>query len=193
MGLLLGCATGDAPGQTTATGKTVSKGEIADLVQQLRPPSRFAKHTPEFSVAKKPVTFVGMDGPYTWDFWIIKDHDKTVAVMPILGYHGNTIYLLTHDPKQAPAEPAFPRERWHVDTAIGSAVRTGLFVPPDPNLWTGTDQGKSEWRVSDDKTTLTLVHRVRGSASAKNARSPYKYLDHTGTFVLRMTPTTSGL
>jgi hypothetical protein len=159
--------------------------EVGDLIKELKVPARFAGHKAQFSVEQREFTFEQMNGPEKQNFWIIKDGSRYVAVVPFTGFHGGTIYLLTHDPAAAPTELKMPTERWHIDTAIGNSLRTDAMLPTK-------DWGKgdvSEWKVGEG--TLTLVRKFNGVASPdkwEDSKRKDVKIDTTNTFVLRVDP-----
>ncbi|MFW5698768.1 MAG: hypothetical protein ACOCZK_06610, partial [Planctomycetota bacterium] len=175
-----------------AAGHLGAEDEFDALMARWEPPARFADHTPAFTVEKQTFEFAAKDGTWTWDFWVIKDHDRYVGVMPLTGFHGGTFYLLTHDPAQAPTELPMPSERWHIDTAIGYAFRTDQFIPDRGGSKEWNLKDTSDWQVGDDAATLTLTRTFKGShAFAKWEHRTDKReieVDHTGTFTLACHP-----
>jgi len=161
--------------------------EVADLIKELKVPARYAGHRAQFSVEQREFTFEQMAGPEKQDFWVIKDGSRYVGLVPFNGFHGGTIYLLTHDPAQAPTELKMPMERWHIDTAIGNSLRTDAMLPTK-------DWGKgdvSEWKAGDGGATLTLVRKFKGVASPdkwEDSKRKNINIDTTNTFVLRVDP-----
>ncbi len=166
--------------------------EFAALLGKLAPPARFADHTPSFSVERRTFTFQARDGEWNWEFFVVKDGERYVGVMPLRGFHGGTFYLLTHDPARAPTELPMPAERWHIDTAIGYACRTDHFIPDVNGSKVWNEQDTSTWTPSSDQTRLTLTRRFTG----KHAFNKWEHrthkreiqVDHTGTFVLSCHP-----
>jgi len=159
--------------------------EVDELVAKLKPPARFADHKPDFSVAKQRFAFEHLKGPVEWDFWVIKDRDRHVAVIPLTGFHGGTIYLLDFNPETAPTELRMPTERWHIDTAIGSEMRTDAWIPDAA----GETDATYEFTKSDG--TLTLTRRFRGTTRINKWEHHPKYdeaIDTTGAFVFRCDP-----
>ncbi len=172
-----------------AVGLTVqARGdEVSALLKELKVPARFADHKARFSVEQREFTFEQLNGPEKQDFWVIKDGDRYVGVVPFNGFHGGTIYVLTHDPAQAPAELPMPTERWHIDTAIGSALRTDAMLPTKD--WNKGDV--SEWKIGDGGATLTLVRKFNGVASPdkwEDSKRKDVRIDTINTFVLRVDP-----
>ncbi len=167
--------------------------EVDDLVTKLKPEVRFRDHTPDFSVEKKTFTFHQMptennpSGKTQWPFWVIKDGRKHVAIVCIKGFHSGTVYLLTHDPTKASTKLEMPTERWHIDTAIGSEIRTDCFIPPSEG-----DKDKTyDWSKGGE--TLTLVRRFKGKAKYykwpnAHRRKMDQTIDTTNTIVLRCDP-----
>ena len=103
--------------------------EVDDLVAKLKPPARFQGHKPQWSVTKKVFTFQHYNRESPEPFWLIMDADRYVAIMPLEGFHSGTIYVQDFRPGQGPTELKMPTERWHIDTAIGSELRTNNFIP----------------------------------------------------------------
>lgn len=166
--------------------------EFDALLAEHNPPARFADHTPAFTCEKQSFDFAAKDGTWTWEFWVVKDHDRYVGVMPLTGFHGGTFYLLTHDPARAPSELPMPSERWHIDTAIGYAFRTDQFIPDRSGSKEWNLKDTSKWTVGEDGTTLTLTRSFTGThAFAKWEHRTDKReidVDHTGTFTLACHP-----
>lgn len=132
--------------------------EVDDLVKKLNPPRRFEAHKPQWSVKKQDVVFEGRKGPETWQFWFVRDDQRVVAIMPTSGFHGGTLYIQDFRPGEAPTTVPFPKERWHIDTAVGTEIRTNNFIP-DPY---GTTDESYQWQV--DGTRLVLTRVFKGEA-----------------------------
>ncbi|HUT33132.1 MAG TPA: carbohydrate binding domain-containing protein [Planctomycetota bacterium] len=159
--------------------------EVDALVAQLKPPTRFADHKPAWSVKKAQATFEGMGGPETMPFWFVMDGDRHVAIIPTVGFHSGTIYVQDFRPGQAPKELKLPTERWHIDTSIGSELRTNNFIPEA----LGDDDATWDWKGTGD--TLTCVRRFKGNAKfnrwAHRTKSEVA-VDATNTIVFRVDP-----
>ncbi len=169
----------------------VIASEFNALLEQMEPPARFADHIPQFSVAERKFTFQSKDGEWNWKFYVIKDGERYVGVMPTTGFHGGTIYMLTFNPSAAPAELNMPKERWHIDTAIGYANRTDQFIPDRNGSKEWNMKDTSEWIVAGDGSTLTLVRHFKGKHEFKkweHRTNGEIEVDHTGTFVLSCDP-----
>ena len=160
-------------------------GEVDALVRRLKPPARFADHTPRWSVAKDEVSFEFKDGPKAWPFWFVKDAGRVVAVMPTVGFHGGTIYVQDFRPGQAPRAMRFPPERWHIDTAVGSELRTNNFIPGEY----GATDASYEWKVRGE--VLVLTRRYQGETTfnrwTHRTKKPVK-VDACNTIVFRADP-----
>ena len=162
--------------------------EFDQLLAEVDPPARFADHQPQFAVEETERSFQFSDGEQTWRFWVITDGDRVIGYMPQTGFHGGWLYLLTHDPAQAPSELVLPSERFHIDTAPGISFRTDHFLPG--KNWNQGDQ--SSWTVSDDGSCLTLERSFAGTLQGNKwelntSKNPLT-VDHHGTFVLSCHP-----
>jgi hypothetical protein len=159
--------------------------EVDDLVAKLKPPRRFKDHKARFSVTKRTFRFEHLQGPISWDFYVVKDGDRHVALIPLPGFHSGTIYLLAHDPVTAPRQLRMPTERWHIDTAMGAEIRTDAFIPKKQ----GATEATYEFAAGDG--TLTLARRYKGTAQIRKwthrANAP-QTIDAANTFVLRCHP-----
>jgi hypothetical protein len=161
------------------------RDEVSDLVDKLKPAARFAKHKAQFSVARESHAFEQLQGPQTWDFWVIKDADRYVAVVPLQGFHSGTIYMQAFQPGLAPKKLSLPTERWHIDTAVGTELQTFAFIPnPD------CEQEKTfEFKTGDG--TLTMVRRYAGTTTFNRwehrDKQPQR-VDVTNTFLFRCDP-----
>jgi hypothetical protein len=164
--------------------------EVHELVKQTGAKARFKGYTPKWSVERTSYTFEHFgDKQITWQFWEIKDDGKYVAVIPLPGFHTGTIYLLTHDPAKASKTIDMPTERWHIDTAIGTELRTDTYIPQSA----GDDPNTYQWTKGEDGT-LTLTRKHAGTYSfrkwahaSKNKRRPETY-ETTNTFVFKVDP-----
>jgi len=159
--------------------------EVDDLVQQLRPPARFAAHQPRWSVRKQVFTFEQCAGPEELPFWLVLDGDRYVAVMPLKGFHSGTVYVRDFRPGEAPTALRMPAERWHIDTSIGSELRTNNFLPEA----FGETDASYEWKVQGPR--LVLVRRYQGSTAfnrwAHRTRGPVA-VDAVNTVVFHVDP-----
>jgi len=159
--------------------------EVDDLVKKLKPPARFAGHKPNWSVKKEKVTFEFMDGPKAWPFWFVMDGDGRVAIIPTVGFHNGTIYVQDFRPGQAPKKLKLPTERWHIDTSVGTELRTNNFIP---SAYGSTD-ASWDWKV--DGAVLRCVRRYKGRTKfnrwAHRTRTPVA-VDATNTIVFRVDP-----
>ncbi|MGB2819917.1 MAG: hypothetical protein WBF17_02975 [Phycisphaerae bacterium] len=159
--------------------------EVDGLVARLRPPERFKDHRPDWSVSKDEVTFEFMDGPQAWPFWFVKDGGRIVAVIPTVGFHTGTVYVQDFRPGRGPKKIKFPTERWHIDTAIGSELRTNNFIPGKE----GATDATYDWKVAGE--TLTLVRRYKGTTKfnrwAHRTKDPVR-VDAVNTVVFRVHP-----
>jgi len=159
--------------------------EFDDLIAELDPPARFADHTPDFSVSKQTFTFEHMDGPKTMDFFVVKDADRYVAIVPTTGFHTGTIYVQDFRPTHAPTELDMPSERWHIDTAIGSELQTQAYMPDGGGEDTFAFEGGGE--------TITMVRRYKGETTynrwSHRDKKPQR-VDATNTLVFRVDPQT---
>lgn len=159
--------------------------EVDELVAGLRPPERFKDHKPDWSVSKDEVPFEFMDGPQAWPFWFVKDGGCIVAIIPTVGFHAGTVYVQDFRPGRAPKKIKFPSERWHIDTSIGSELRTNNFIPGKE----GATDATYDWKVAAE--TLTLVRRYKGTTKfnrwAHRTKSPVR-VDAANTIVFRVDP-----
>jgi hypothetical protein len=159
--------------------------ELATLVRTLKVPARFAGCRAAFSVEKRSFTFQHCQSPQAETFWVIRDGERYVGVVPFEGFHGGTIYLLTHDPARAPKTLPMPTERWHIDTAIGHALRTDQSLPTKG--WNGGEA--STWTVGDGGRTLTLSRTYKGEVNKKEWEDKKQgFVDTANTFVLHVDP-----
>jgi hypothetical protein len=158
--------------------------EVDDLVGKLKPPARFTGHKPAWSVEKQEVSFQFMDGPQTWPFWLVKDGGRIVAIIPCLDcFHNGTIYVQDFRPGHAPKQVRFPKERWHIDTSIGSELRTNNFIPAKE----GATDATYEWKV--EAAVLRLTRRYKGTTKfdrwAHRTKAPVR-VDACNTIVFRL-------
>ncbi len=169
--------------------------ELDALLAEVKPPARFGSHKPRLSVVEAEHTFAGKDGPEVWQFFFIKDGDRYIGYMPKTGFHGGTIYLLSHDPAEAVTAVPLPSERFHIDTARGAAFRTDHFLPDDngSKLWNAKDQ--SAWTVEADGAELLLTRKFTGKHvfrkwehSSPRGDKEGISVDHVSTFRLRCHP-----
>lgn len=139
--------------------------EVDELLAKLEPAKRFADHQPKFAVQKKTLDFEFMDGTKTWPFWVVTDHDRVVAIMPLVGFHGGTWYVQDFRPGQGPTWEEMlkrvPSERWHIDTAVGSELRTDGFIP----VKEGEMDASYDWKVTDN--TVVLTRKYKGTAKIR--------------------------
>ncbi len=158
---------------------------VDDLRAKLAPPARFADHEPRWKVEKRVHTFQHYNRETKEPFWHILDGDRTVAVMPLEGFHSGTIYVQDFRPGQAPRKVAMPTERWHIDTAVGSELRTNNFIP---GAFGATDASYG-WTV--DGARLVLVRAFQGETKfnrwAHRTKKPVQ-VDATNTIVLKVDP-----
>jgi hypothetical protein len=158
--------------------------EVDELVRKLDAPERFADHKPQWKVEKKAFDFEHVKGPITWHFYMIRDGDRTVAVMPMEGFHSGTIYVQDFRPGHAPKEVPMPTERWHIDTAIGSEIRTDQYIP----VKEGQTDATYDFKVDGEK--LILTRRYEGTATiskwAHKVKKREETIDVTNTFVFRV-------
>lgn len=156
-----------------------------DLVRKLNVPPRFKDHKPKWSTEKREVTFEFMDGPTNWPFWFVRDGAGVVAVIPTVGFHTGTVYVQDFRPGHAPKKVPFPTERWHIDTAVGTELRTNNFIPGEY----GSTDASYDWKVSGDE--LVLVRRFKGTTKysrwAHQTKTAVK-ADATNTIVFRVDP-----
>lgn len=156
--------------------------EVDDLVKQINPPARFANHTPDFTVEKHTFTLEFPTGPEDRQFWVVKDGPRYVALIPV---KGGTIHLLTHNPDTAPRQLKLSRDRWLIETSIGTQLRTDAFIPPDEA------EKESHYVFTKANGTLTLVRRFKGTTQfstwTHKSTGP-ETIDATNTFVLRCHP-----
>jgi hypothetical protein len=168
-----------------AAASVCAADEVDQLVKKLDPPARFRGHKPKWSVEKRPVTFEFMDGPKAWPFWFVRDGDRVVAVVPTVGFHTGTIYVQDFRPGHAPKRVPFPTERWHIDTAVGSELRTNNFIPGEY----GSTDASYRWRPDGER--LVLVRRYEGTTRfnrwAHRTKSPVR-VDATNTIIFRVDP-----
>lgn len=160
--------------------------EVDGLVAQLKPPARFAGHRPQWAVRKAQATFEGMNGPETLPFWHVMDGDRYVAIIPTGGFHNGTVYVQDFRPGEAPRELKLPSERWHIDTSVGTELRTDNFIPSAP---IGDDDATWQWKAEGD--TLTCVRRFKGNARFNRWAHRTKTevaVDATNTIVFRVDP-----
>ncbi|MFP4217075.1 MAG: hypothetical protein ACLFVH_14225 [Phycisphaerae bacterium] len=176
----------------TLLAATIAAGadEVHELVKTTGAKARFADYEPKWSVERTSYTFEHFgDKQVTWQFWEIKDDGKYVAVIPLPGFHTGTIYLLTHDPAKASRTIDMPTERWHIDTAIGTELRTDAYIPQS----VGADPNTYSWSTGKDGTlTLTRQHAgthkfSKWAHASRHKRQPEKY-DTTNTFVFKVDP-----
>ncbi|MFP4052647.1 MAG: hypothetical protein ACLFV7_02155 [Phycisphaerae bacterium] len=174
LALLAGSAAGD---------------EVHELVKKTGAKQRFKDYTPKFTVEKKTFSFEHYgDKQQEWDFWVIKDRDKYVAVIPLPGFHSGTIYLLAHDPAEASTTLEMPTERWHIDTATGTELRTDTYIPSSE----GHKPETYQWTRAEGTLTLTRKHAgtakfTKWAHASGNKHKPEKY-DTTNTFVFKVDP-----
>jgi len=133
----------------------VAADEIDGLLAKLNPPARFKDHKPAWSVKLEEVSFLGKSGPFTWQFWFIRDGGGVVAVVPLPGFHTGTIYVQDFRPGHAPAKVPFPTERWHIDTAVGTELRTNNFIPEAY----GAAPESYQWKVDGERLVLTRQYK----------------------------------
>jgi len=159
--------------------------EVDDLVARLKPPARYRDHKPAFSVHKETFTFEHLNGPHEEPFWLVMDGDRYVAAMPLEGFHSGTIYVQDFRPDHAPKALDFPTERWHIDTAVGTELRTNNFIPEAE----GATDATYDFTVADG--TLTLVRRYKGTTKfnrwAHRTKEPVR-VDAVNTIVFRCDP-----
>lgn len=156
--------------------------EVDDLVKRLRPPARFAGYVPDFSVEEREYTLEYLDGPRKRSFFIVKDRDRYVALIPI---SGGTIHLLDFNPRTASKTFAMPAERWRIETSIGTKLRTDAFIP------TKEGQRRETYEFTKARGSLTLVRRYQGTSTfdkwTYRSKGPVT-VDTTNTFALRCDP-----
>lgn len=132
-----------------------SADEIDDLLAKLKPEPRFKDYKAKWSTKIEEVTFQGKNGPETIKFWFIRDGESVMAIMPLPGFHTGTIYVQDFRPGKAPAKVAFPKERWHIDTAVGTELRTNNFIPEAY----GATPESYQWKVDGEKLVLTREYK----------------------------------
>ncbi len=194
-GLRAGDAAPEASPAAAPAAGNIAPDELDALLAEVKPPARFASHKPRFSVTEGEHTFIGKDGPETWKFCFLKDGDRFIGYMPKSGFHGGTIYLLSHDPAAAVTAVPLPGERFHIDSAHGIAFRADQFTPDEngSKQWNVKDQ--SAWTVEADGAELLLTRKFTGKhvfrkwehSSPKGDKEGIA-VDHVGTFRLRCHP-----
>ncbi len=156
--------------------------DVDDLVRRLDPPARFAGHTPAFTVERASATYRFHSGPRTIDYVVVKDGPRIVA---LIDRPGGTIRVPDFRPDHAPRKLVFPKDRPLIETARGSALATGTYIPSTA----GEDPDHFEFTPGDG--TLTLVRRFKGTHTfnrwAHHSKAP-ETIDATNTFVFRCDP-----
>ena len=158
--------------------------EVDALLRQFKAPAVFKDYVPDFSWSRQTFSFEHLGGPQKSDWWVIKDHDRYVAVIPLDGFHSGTFFLRVRDPNDAPKELTMPTQRWHIDTALGYEMRTDAWIPNDEGAQDST------YRFTKGEGTLTLIRQYKGTAhftrwTHGNFKRNPETLDVTNTFVLR--------
>jgi hypothetical protein len=161
--------------------------EFSRIVETVNPPKRFAEYTPKFSAEKETHTFQALDGQWKWDFYVVKDRGKYVAIIPMPGFHSGTIYMQSFRPDQAREKLHLPSERWHIDTAVGTELQTTAWIPAPQN----TQESTFRFEVLDGGRQLKMIRHFAGKASynrwAHRDKKPQQ-VDVTNTFTFRVDP-----
>ncbi|MCC5829466.1 MAG: hypothetical protein JJU36_08460 [Phycisphaeraceae bacterium] len=159
--------------------------EVKRLVDRLRPEVRYADYTPRFSVERRRISFRHLRGDVPWDFFIIKDGDRHVALIPIQGFHSGVIYIQDFRPDHAPRRLDLPSERWHIDTAVGSELRTDAYIPVPE----GQRAETYHFEVKNDRVILTRKYEGTARINKWTHRSRHdETINVTNTFVLYCDP-----
>lgn len=141
-----------------------AQDEAVKLVQQVKPPARFASHTPRFSHGKETFVFTPGGKEQKQDFLVIKDGDKYVAVL----HEGMAqLDMITFDPTKAPSKPPF-QEYYSWGKLLGTRITTtpwygGMSVCEEGVKYEFTGGGK----------TLTLTTTARWT---KDRKAEAKYV-----------------
>ncbi len=169
-----------------ATGGAVRADEVDDLVERLGPPARFADHRPDWSWTKHTFTFQHYGRETHEPFWLVRDGERHVAVIPLTGFHSGTIYVQDFRPLDAPTELDFPTERWHIDTSVGSELRTNNFIPGE---FGATDESYRFTKRKDGTLVLRRAYQGRTTFNrwAHRTKSPVD-VDAVNTIVFRVDP-----
>lgn len=166
--------------------------EVEQLLADVQAPSRYASHVPAFTLEEFEHGFTTDTGTDRWSFFALKDGGRYVAYVPKNGFHGGSIFLLTHDPAQAPGSLPLPTERFHIDNAPGASFRTDHFLPDENGSKNWGHRDDSTWTIAPDGRSVTLVRRFSGSAAfnkwEQSTKGKELKVDHVGTFVLRCDP-----
>jgi hypothetical protein len=156
--------------------------EVDDLVRRIDPPERFAGHTPAFTVDEASATYRFHSGERTVDYFVVRDGPRIVA---LIDRPGGTIRVQDFRPDRAPRRLVFPTDRPLIETARGSALATGTYIPSKA----GEEPGHFAFTPGDG--TLTLVRRFKGTHTfnrwAHHSKAP-ETIDATNTFVFRCDP-----
>lgn len=72
--------------------------EVDRLLEEVRPPSRFANHVPNFSATREQFTFESDTGQIKRSVWVIKDGDRYVALWH---QQGSKLYVVAPTPARA--------------------------------------------------------------------------------------------
>ena len=138
---------------------TFPRDAIHELSEKVSAPARFADYIPTWSTDEVTKTFQHVSGPKQTVFTRIKDGDGIVAVIPHKEFYDGSIFLQTFVPGNAPKELAWPQGRWHIDTCIGTELRTLGMLPR------GLNHSDASYEVCADGRTLTYRRRFIGTAN----------------------------
>ena len=156
--------------------------DVDDLIKKLKPPPRFAEHSPDFSVHREEFTYEYSAGPVTMSLYIIKDRDRHVAFIP---QRSGTIHLLDFNPNTAPIQLHMPSERLRLETSVGTKLRTDAFIP------TEVGQTDASYRFTKSGGGLTLIRHYEGTSTfdkwTHRSETPLT-IDTTNTFVFKCDP-----
>ncbi len=176
-------------------------GDIDDvdtLVRKLQPPRRFAEHKPRWHVEEKTYTFRdvkmvdGNETEYDVDVphYLVMDGDRVVAIVPRALFHCGVIFALDFRPGQAPTrkqlDELMPTERWHIETTVGTQLRTDAFIPSSQ----GSKDSTFDWKVDGSRLILTRRYKGRTAFNKWTHRTRGKEVnvDVTNTVTIRVDP-----
>lgn len=112
------------PRKTTSSRERLTlDDEIDALERRIKPPERFADYRPAWRVELRSFDFQHDDGVKPRTFHVIRDGEKTVAVI-----RSGDIMLLAPTPAAARTAIGMPTERLHLDNMMGPSLPTWSFI-----------------------------------------------------------------
>lgn len=175
---------------TQPTSPASASDDVDRMLAQVDVPARFADHTPQWSIEEFEQTFQELEGAVTWKFWALMDGDRVAAYTPRDGFHAGVVFVPDFRPDHAPTlaelQKMLPTERWHIETTVGSQLRTDAWIPTEA---TKDTLRKEDFHIDGDRLTLTRHYQGTTKFNKWTHRDKQEQaVDVTNTATLRVDP-----